>query len=166
MDDREALSGKRVLIVDDEKDVLETLSDLLDFCDLDQAGDFETASRLLSENPYDLAIFDIMGVNGYELLDQAQEKNVPALMFTAHALSPDAFAKSMDGGAKAYIPKEEMANIASFAAEIIKARDAGIERPRQWFGRLRSFFDRQFGSDWMDRYKEAREKYPWLDFED
>jgi len=35
-------------------------------------------------------------------------------MLTAHALSPDNFAKSISGGAKAYIPKEKMTEIAIY----------------------------------------------------
>ena len=138
------LENKKVLIVDDEKDVLETLSDLLGMCRCQSASDFESARRLLSQNEYDLAILDIMGVRGYELLAQAQAKGVPAVMFTAHALNPEAFGKSMDGGAKAYIPKEEMTNIAEYAAEILHAHEKGVQRPGKWFAKLQSFFEKQF----------------------
>ena len=166
MDDLKILENKKILIVDDEKDVLETLTELLDTCRCDLASDFHTARRLLKEAEYDLAILDIMGVKGYDLLEQAQEKGVPTLMFTAHALNPEAFEKSMEGGAKAYIPKEEMANIADYAAEILTAHEQGVQRPGKWFGKLTSFFDNQFGKGWMDQYKEAREKYDWLDFDE
>ncbi len=166
MDDHKILENKKILIVDDEKDVLETLSELLDTCRCELASDFETAQRLLDTNDYDLAILDIMGVNGYKLLEHARKKGVPTLMFTAHALNPEAFEKSMGGGAKAYIPKEEMANIADYAAEIVKAHAEGVQRPGKWFGKLQSFFENQFGKDWMAQYKEAREKYDWLDFDE
>jgi hypoxanthine phosphoribosyltransferase len=36
------LENKKVLIVDDEQDVLETMADLLDMCQIDTAPDFET----------------------------------------------------------------------------------------------------------------------------
>ncbi len=166
MDELKILKNKKILIVDDEKDVLETLSDLLDTCRCDLASDFKTALRLLNANDYDLAILDIMGVKGYEVLEQARKKGVPTLMLTAHALNPEAFDKSMEGGAKAYIPKEEMANIADYAAEILRAHETGVQRPGKWFAKLKSVFETQFGKDWMDKYNEAREKYPWLDFDD
>ena len=41
MDD--ILKGKRVLIVDDEPDILETLSEMLEMCFTDTAPNFETA---------------------------------------------------------------------------------------------------------------------------
>ena len=40
------LQGKKILIVDDEPDVLETLTDLLDMCDTETARDFDTATKL------------------------------------------------------------------------------------------------------------------------
>lgn len=166
MSDESILIGKRILIVDDEEDVRATVSDLLDMCVQDMAADFESARKLIEEKEYDLAILDIMGVGGYELLELSQQKGIPAMMFTAHALNPEAFEKSMDGGAKAYIPKEKMTEIASYASELLEASAKGIERPGNWFKRLESFFKRQFGNEWLDNYKKAREKYPWLDFDD
>ena len=44
-DDQKILEGKRILIVDDEPDVLETLLELLDMCNIDTAPDFETAEK-------------------------------------------------------------------------------------------------------------------------
>ena len=76
----ERLNGKKILIVDDEPDVLEALCELLDMCVIDYARNFDTAERLLKENSYDAAIFDIMGVEGYKLLGMAKERNVIAVM--------------------------------------------------------------------------------------
>ena len=165
-EDLKILEGKKILIVDDEPDVLETLLDLLDMCNIDTAPDFETAEKFLNKNSYDIAIFDIMGVRGYDLLEIANKRGIPALMFTAHALNPDAFVKSMKGGAKAYIPKEKMSEIASYVADLLKAQAEGIERPRNWFDRLESFFEKQFGNDWLDKYTQAQKKYDWLDFDE
>jgi len=158
-EDLKILEGKRILIVDDEPDVRETLLDLLDMCNIDAAPDFETAKKFLNKNSYDIAIFDIMGVRGYDLLEIANKRGIPALMFTAHALNPDAFVKSMKGGAKAYIPKEKMSEIASYVADLLKTQADGIERPRNWFDRLESFFKKQFGNDWRNKYTEAHKKY-------
>jgi len=166
MDNRKILKNKKILLVDDEPDVLETMIDLLDMCHIDTALDFETARKLLIENHYDMTILDIMGVRGYDLLEIAKQKGTPTLMLTAHALSPDAFVKSMESGAKAYIPKEKMTEIGTYVADLFKAQQAGIQRPRSWYDRLESFFEKQFGRDWQRKYKEAREKYDWLDFDD
>jgi DNA-binding response OmpR family regulator len=70
----ETLKGKKILIVDDEADVLEALCELLDMCEIDCARNLETAEKLLNENHYDAAILDIMGVKGYDLLAIAKVK--------------------------------------------------------------------------------------------
>ena len=108
MDD--ILQGKKILMVDDEPDVLEQLSELLDMCSVDTAPSFETAQKFLNKNTYDVAIFDIMGVRGYDLLELANQKDLPALMLTAHALTPDNLVKSIKEGAQSYIPKEKMSD--------------------------------------------------------
>ena len=43
MDPKKILRGKRVLVVDDEKDVLEFLVEILDMCKIDKASTFEEA---------------------------------------------------------------------------------------------------------------------------
>ena len=155
MSETKILEGKKLLIVDDEPDVVESIKELLDMCEIDTAADFETGGKLLNQNKYDIAVLDIMGVNGYELLEIANNKGVPALMLTAHALSPDNFAKSISGGAKAYIPKEKMSEIAIFLSDLLKAQD-GTEKPYKWFYRLKSFFNVQFGKAWLNDYRELR----------
>ena len=57
------LDGKRILIVDDEPDILETLVEILDMCLVDSAPNFETAKKFLNKNKYDLAILDIFMSN-------------------------------------------------------------------------------------------------------
>jgi DNA-binding response OmpR family regulator len=75
MDTRDKiLEGKRILVVDDEPDVLDTLEDLLSMCEVVKASSFEKAKSLLESGPFDFAILDIMGVNGYDLLDIATKK--------------------------------------------------------------------------------------------
>ena len=148
-----ALKGKKILIVDDEPDVLETLGELLDMCAIDSAGDFATAKRLIKENSYDAAVLDIMGVRGYELLQLAKDKDLPALMLTAHALSPDHLLKSIKGGAFSYIPKAEMVGIAFYLEEMIRAKLKGERKSQKWFRELSPIFDKKFGSDWQIKHK-------------
>jgi DNA-binding NtrC family response regulator len=151
----ERLNGKKILIVDDEPDVLEALCELLDMCVIDCARNFETAERLLNENAYDAAILDIMGVKGYDLLQLARVRDVPALMLTAHALSPDQLVKSMKGGAFSYIPKEEMVDIAFYLDDAIQAKLKGDRKSQNWFRKVSSVFDKKFGSGWQIKHKKA-----------
>ena len=151
----EALEGKKVLVVDDEPDILESLSELLDMCETDQARDFETAARLIKENSYDAAVLDIMGVDGYNLLQLARYKNLPALMLTAQALSPNHLLKSIKEGAFAYIPKDKMVDIAFYLDEMIQAKLKNDRKSQNWFNNLSPVFDKEFGSDWRIQHRSA-----------
>jgi predicted hydrocarbon binding protein/ActR/RegA family two-component response regulator len=157
------LKGKRILIVDDEPDILSTLKDILDECKISVAESFEEAERLLSEGSFDGAILDIMGVNGYDLLSIATKKGVPTLMLTAHALSIDDFVKSIEIGARAYVPKDKIADIEIFLADLFEVHKKKGKRPGSWFTRLEPFFRQRFGADWKEKAEpEFWEKYYYL----
>ena len=100
MTSEDILKGKKILVVDDEPDIRETLEDILEECDIETAGTFESAKELLENTRYDAAILDIMGVKGFDLLEIATEKKIPALMLTAHGLNPDNLVGSIKLGAK------------------------------------------------------------------
>ena len=153
------IRGKYVLVVDDEKDVLDTLTELLDMCRLDTALSFKEAKKLMEENKYDLAVLDIMGVNGYELLKIANSRKIPALMLTAHALSSDNLKRSAEEGAAYYAPKEKIEDIATFMADVLESIDAGKSPWEKLFDRLDGFYDKQFhGTDWREQREEYLEK--------
>lgn len=155
------LKDRRILLVDDEPDVLETLEELLNMCYLDTASSFDEAVKLIRDNIYDMVILDIMGVNGYEILNRARQKDIPALMLTANALTPDNLKKSIQKGADSYIPKDELANILDHAAVVIKARLEGKQGYGAWFSKLKPFFDNSFGKGWRDKDRAF-----WNSFDD
>jgi DNA-binding NtrC family response regulator len=153
-----SLEEKKILIVDDEPDVLDSLEELLDMSTTVRAQSFEEASHLLETQEFDIAILDIMGVDGYQLLEIANKKNVVAVMLTAHALSPDNIKKSYRGGACSYIPKEEMINIETFLIDVLTAKQKGENPWTSWYNRLGSFCEKKFGPDWDKDEKEFWEK--------
>jgi len=154
MDPEKMLKGKRVLIVDDEPDVLELLTELLDMCKVDKASSFEEGKQFLENNYYHVAVLDIMGVKGYELLEIANERDVPAVMLTAHAISEEHLKKSVQKGASFYAPKDEINKIATFVADVLEARDKKKNVWAKWYERLSEFCDRRFGPDWRDKDPE------------
>jgi DNA-binding NtrC family response regulator len=140
----ETIQGKRVLIVDDEQDVLDTLTELLDVCKIDTAVSFEAARELLQHNFYDIVILDIMGVGGFDLLDIATERGIPALMLTAHAFSEETLKKSAEKKACCFVPKEKMSDIQVFVADVIEALENGKNPWIKCFERLGRFYDKKF----------------------
>ena len=145
------ISGLKVLIVDDEPDVLETLAELLSRCDIDTAGDFETAANMLSKKRYDLAIFDIMGVQGFDLLVIANQKAIPSLMLTSHGLTPENLITPIKGGAYAYIPKDKIVEIEAFVIDLIKVRKSGRKNEHNWLKKLAPYFNNAFGKNWQSK---------------
>lgn len=154
MDPHKILIGKRVLVVDDEEDILQLLTDLLDMCKIDTASSFEQAKGLLENNYYDIAVLDIMGVKGYDLLKIANEKEVPALMLTAHALSKEDLKKSAEEGASFYAPKDEINKIDVFVADVLEAKDKNKNAWAKWYERLSGFCDKRFGPNWREQDRE------------
>ena len=159
MDTEKVLLGKQLLIVDDEQDILETLTGLLNLCKIDRASSFEEAERLLERYEYDLVVLDIMGVKGFELLEIANKRNIPALMLTAHALNEESLTKSMREGAAYFVPKDKMDEIATYVADVLEAKESNKNPWTRWFDRLAGFFDVAFtGPNWREQKKEFLEK--------
>jgi len=156
------LEDKHLLVVDDEPDILETLEELLDMCRVDTAASFQDAVTCLKNNAYDAAILDIMGVKGYSLLKITRKLDIPAIMLTAHALTPDNLKESIEQGADAYVPKDKMGDISLFVSDILTARQQGKKAHVTWFSLLKPVFDRMFGQGWrksdQDFWDEFDEK--------
>jgi len=99
----------KVLIVDDEKDIIKVLSLFLEKEEIDiyEAYDGEMAYRLLQNYEIDLIIADIMmpRMNGYELIKKVRkEKDIPIIIVSAK-VQLDERILGLDLGADDYIVK-------------------------------------------------------------
>jgi DNA-binding NtrC family response regulator len=152
---RRLLDGKRILVVDDEPDILELVEELLSMCHVVKASTFDEAKEHLESQKFDLAILDIMGVDGYGLLKIANQKSVSAVMLTAHAFTPDNLTRSIKEGAASYLPKEELNNLEVFLNEVLEAKIKGENPWVAWQERLpSSYFEKRWGAAWQDTDKE------------
>ena len=108
-----------------------------------------------------MAILDIMGVDGYKLVNMAKHKNITVVMLTAHPLSPANLVKSIKEGADSYLPKEEMKSITTFLMDILKSQEEGKSSWEPWERRLSSScFEKKWGRNWKDQHKEF-----WKEFD-
>ena len=74
-------------------------------------------------------------------------------------LSEENLKKSAEEGASYYAPKDEIAKIDLFVADVIEARDKKKSSWAKVFERLGGFYDRRFGgTDWREKEKEFWEK--------
>lgn len=154
------LKGMKILVVDDEKDILETIEDILDEGEIETATDYESASEKIKTAQFDLAILDIMGVNGLELLDETVAKEIPTVMLTAHAVNKETLMASIQKGAIAYLPKETLSNLDELLARLITAHQKGEPPWKLVFDELADYFKQRFGANWK---KEDRSF--WNDFD-
>jgi DNA-binding NtrC family response regulator len=144
MEKKSLVEGKRILIVDDEPDVLDTLEELLSMGKVKKCTTFEEAKTLLETEKFDIAVLDIMGVDGYELLKLANRKKVLSVMLTAHALSPENTVKSFKEGAALYVPKDKIADIVTYLEDVIEAKDKGKSTWWRWIDRFAAYYDEKF----------------------
>ncbi len=157
MSENSPLQDKVILTVDDEQDVLESVAELLDMCQVVKKSTYEDAVDFLKTNSPDLAILDIMGVNGFDLLKLCVEKKVPAVMLTAHAFTVESLIESLDLGARAYLPKEKMADMVPFLEDVLTRGHQ--ETWQRLFDRLGGFFNATFGRKW---HKDLIEIGPFI----
>ncbi len=157
------LNNKRILAVDDEPDVLQVLEEeILGYapnCKIEKATTYQEAANKLESENYDVVVLDIMGVRGFDLLDQAVKRNFPAAMLTAHSLDPKSLKRSIEMGARAYLPKEKLGEIVPFLEDILESSD-GLSA----WGRLMNLLEGYFAGRWGELWKKSEEKF-WKDFE-
>ena len=160
MENTQTLNDKKILVVDDEPDVVESLEELLEDTFLvDTASSFEEAVACLKNNTYDAAVLDIMGVSGYDLLEATYTLGIPTLMLTAHALSPDNLKKSIELGADAYIPKDKMVDISMYVEDVLISRQDKKKDNFKWYVKFMPLFDKFFGEGWKDPEKEFWDEF-------
>jgi CheY-like chemotaxis protein len=153
------IDGKHILAVDDEEDILETIEDILDTARIDMARDYESASEKIKNTRYDLAILDIMGVNGLKLLEESVARGIPTVMLTAHAINPETLMASIRKGAISYLPKETLADLDTLLNDLLGAHERGEPHWKLLFDRLGDYFDERFGENWKDKHKDF-----WAEF--
>jgi len=80
-------------------------------------------------------------------------------MLTAHAFSNEALKKSAEMEASYFVPKEKMAQIDVFVADVIETVEKGKNPWVRCFERLGRFYDQRFGgTDWREKEKKFWEK--------
>ena len=147
------LSGKRILVVDDEPDVLTILEEEIlgacKNCQFEKATTYGKAAKMLESKTYDVVILDIMGVRGFDLLDLAVKRNFRVAMLTAHALNPEALKRSFEMKARAYLPKEKLGEVVPFLEDVLSYEY--LPGWRRLLEKLKGFFDAKFTPEWEEK---------------
>jgi DNA-binding response OmpR family regulator len=105
-----AVIKKRILIVEDEPDIVRGLSDALEFESLEVAstGSGREGVRIMKERGADCMILDLMlpDINGYQVCEEIRAFNsvVPIIMLTARGQESDKI-RGLEVGADDYVTK-------------------------------------------------------------
>ena len=157
------LNGKLILAVDDEPDILDVLEEeVVDYapnCKIEKVTTYQEATKKLESERFDAVVLDIMGVRGFDLLEQSVKRNFPTAMLTAHSLDPASLKRSIEMGAYAYLPKEKLGEIVPFLEDIIESSDGSTV-----WGRVMSKLEGYFSSRWGELWKKSEEKF-WKEFD-
>ena len=70
-----------------------------------------------------------------------------SVMLTTYAMNPKDIKKSYENGAASFMPKEKMADITTYLADIYEAREKGKNVWWRWFNRLADYCEKKFGPD-------------------
>jgi len=62
--------------------------------------------------------------------------------------------KLVKGGAYAYVPKDKMADITGYIADIISGNQIDGKRSGRWFSELKSNFDEKLEDRWQEKEKD------------
>ena len=150
MDIQTLVHGKKLLVVDDETDVLEIFKEEFPTSSVTTAQEFSSALKLINEDVFDLVILDIMGVNGFELLKVCRARHLPAAMLTARAINVESINTAIREGAVSFLPKEELTRLPELVAEILSELEQGRTHWAKLFHRLGSYFKQKLGVSWED----------------
>ena len=156
MTDIENIRGKKILVVDDEDDVLQAIKEQLSECTVTTANNFEDAKEYLEKQKFDLAILDIMGVKGFDLLHYAKKNKIRAIMLTAHAMNAESMQISADRGAVSFWPKDEISKLEYLIAEIFGELNKGRAHWPKLEEKMGARFKKEWGEMW-DRIKFPRD---------
>jgi len=156
------LNHKSVLVVDDEPDVLNVLEEeileVAPHCKFSKATTYEEAVRMMESQHHDLVILDIMGVRGFDLLEMGVKQNFKVVMLTAHALNPESLRRSIEKGARAYLPKDKLGEMVPFMEDILAESD-----PLSGWVHLMKKLEGFFNDRWGEQWQMKEEKY-WKEF--
>ncbi len=152
------LEGKQILAVNDDPEVLELLRQkILEaglICRFDKATTYHQAVERLLCLTYDLVVLDIEGGRSFDLLRLAVRRNFPVAMLTSNPLNPGALKRSIEMGAKAYLPRDKMSEIVPFLEDMLTCKCL-----RGWkclFGKMRRSWSSLLGLN-----SELRIGSPW-----
>jgi DNA-binding NtrC family response regulator len=153
----------KILIVDDEEVIRQTLQEILEYenYEVATAPEGQTALRLLMEDTYDVVISDIKmpKMNGIELLEKAQEQGIgaPFIMISGHA-DIDTAVDATKKGAYDFLEKPPDLNRLLLAVRNASERNTLVAETKRLRKRISATREMIGDSPAMQKIKETIER--------
>lgn len=117
------LTGKRILAVDDKRDVLAVLEkEILESCPecrFETATTYQEAVEKMMSWTYDAVVLDGMGARDFDLLNWALVRSFPVAMLTTPSLNSEPLSQAIKMAPRFYLPKEKLGKIVPFLEDIM-----------------------------------------------
>ena len=138
------LKDKRILVVDDEWDVLESIHDHLSSACIDITSDRDNALEYISNNRYDFAILDIMNGHGIELLEECVKKDIPAIILITATAPRELLMEAVKKGAVSYLAKKHLDELKTLIYQLFASQDQGNPEWKLMFKKLQEISNGDF----------------------
>lgn len=152
------LEGKRILVVDNEREVLGRVAEALAASVVVTVGNVDEARPLIATESFDLAILDTVGANGCALLKDCHANKLPAAMLTARQIEVTRLNLALKRGAMSFFPKDELQRLPETVAELLERVEKGKTYSAKLFRLLGSVFKELWRA--MDEETERDSKLP------
>jgi CheY-like chemotaxis protein len=138
------LEGKRILVVDNEREVLGMVAEALATSEVVTVGNVDEARPLIATESFDLAILDTVGANGCDLLKDCHANKLPAAMLTTRRIEVTTLNLALKRGAMSFFPKDELKLLPETVAELLER----VEKGKTYWAKLFRFFGSVFKETW------------------
>src|ERR1700761_2747969 len=149
-----------ILIIDDEKAIRKTLSEILSYegYKIDEAGDGEEGLKKVKEKEYDVILCDIKmpKIDGIEFLEKAKETNpdIPIIMISGHGTIETAV-EAVKKGAYDYISKPPDLNRLLITIRNAMDKKSLVTETKQLRKRISRGYEMIGNSEGMQRIQET-----------
>ena len=119
MDSKRLLTGRVILLVDNDRDVLDTMAEQLDMCLAHKASDYDSAIQYLLGHTYDFVILGMEGRALSDLLETCVLRGVTTVVLVPPPISPESVKIYTSLKTIYFHPKEKIAEIRELLASIL-----------------------------------------------
>ncbi len=120
---RSILERKQILAFDEDPVTLQVLEQkILEAgvnCRLDKVSSYFEAVEMMVSLTYDLVLLDVMAARGLDLLSLVVIRNFPAAVLASNPLDPHVLKRSIEIGARTYLPKDKLKEIVPFLEDTL-----------------------------------------------